>query len=86
MTDIGDLIRGIACHLAGRPASDYEITAVASKSGCECPVSDNIDTLEFMSRFVLGKYMVAEGKKAGLTIEAMGRLTAPRATTSTARH
>lgn len=80
-------IRGIARFLSApsRP-TDYEITFVANRAGCKCAVTDNIDTLDFMSRFLLGKYMVQEAARAGLSYEQMARLSSTAAPTSGARH
>jgi hypothetical protein len=73
MTNANDMIRMIAKKLVGEGASDEQITAMAARMGCRCPVTGDLGTLDMLERVRLLKFMINQGKAAGMSLEMMAR-------------
>jgi hypothetical protein len=67
-------IRSVAQALTTGPITDFEIATVAKSRGWSGPVVDDINTLEFIDRFTLGKHMLGEAERAGFTREQLGKM------------
>lgn len=71
---LNQTIRGIANRLTGRTVSDMQITEVAQSAGWHGPIVESLNTLDMIERFTLGKYMIREAEKSGLSVEEIARL------------
>lgn len=74
MTHLNDTIRGIAKRLIGGDVTDLQITTVAKAAGWSGPITPSLNDLDFLERFMLGKYMVIQANKAGMGDQEIARL------------
>jgi len=74
VTHLNHTIRVIANRLVGGEVTDLQITTVAKAGGWAGPITSSLNDLDFLERFMLGKYMVSQAERSGLSIEQIARL------------